>query len=271
MNSSPSFLRLSRFTPLLLGLALLATTAPTVAAEPGRPGALKVCLDADDAPFSLEASPDNGIDVEVAQALAGQLGRPLKIHWVRVPNRGGLGKALRQTLVAGLCDAYFGIPQGPEMTADLTERKLIASSAYLQLGYVLVAAPGKAPPTSASLRSARKVGAVTSTPADLYLHRMKLPRSPYPASEALMAALKAGEIDLALVWSPALTADSGRSLVPAAKALDDDDLHTGLTIAVRTADAALLKDLSAAIDRLRTEGGFEAIAQRAGLPSLARP
>jgi ABC-type amino acid transport substrate-binding protein len=255
--------------PFFLALALLASAAS--AAEPGKPGALKVCLDTDDAPFSSEATPDGGIHVEVAQALAGQLGRTLKITWVRVPNRGGLGKALRQTLGAGLCDAYFGIPQGPEMTGELTERKLSASSAYLQLGYVLVAAPGKTAPTTASLRAARKIGAVTSTPADLYLHRMKLPRSPYPASEALMAALKGGEIDLALVWSPALTAESGRSLVPAARGLDDDELYTGLTVAVRTADAVLLKDLSAAIDALRSEGRFDAIAQRAGLPTPQRP
>lgn len=248
--------------------ALLAVAAVGSAAEPLP---LKVCMDADDAPFSSEATPERGIDVEVAQALAQQLARPLKPVWVQVPNRGGLGKALRQTLVAAQCDAYLGIPQGPDMHRDLAERQLVASGPYLWLGYVLVAPPGSQPPTAASMRRARKIGATTATPADLYLHRMKLPRAPYAGSAALMTALAAGEIDLALIWSPALVGDAAQRFVRAADAIDDADLYTGLTVATRAADAALSKDIAAAVETLRTEGRFEAIAQRHGLPRIARP
>lgn len=252
--------------------ALLATTATAHAAEAAAPPAyLNVCVDGDDPPFSSAATPERGIDVDVALALAQQLGRPLKLVWVQVPNRGGLGRALRQTLAAGQCDAYLGVPQDPDVARELAERKLVASGPYLTLGYVLVAKPGSAPPMAATLRRARKIGAASATPADLYLHRMQLPRSPYPGSAALINGLKAGEIDLALVWSPALVGDAAAGLVRAAESLDDADLYTGLTVATRAADAALSKDIAATVDALRTDGRFDAIAQRNGLPRIVRP
>lgn len=260
-----------RFHRFVLAAALLASAAASQAAEEAAPAYLRVCLDNDAPPFSSEAVPERGIDVDVAQALAAQLGRPLKPVWVQVSNRGGLGKALRQTLAAGLCDAYLGIPQGPDMAADLAERQLVASAPYLWLGYLLVAAPGRAAPTAAALRSARKVGAVSATPADLYLHRQQFARVPYPGNAALIDALKAGEIDLALVWSSALVGAAARSVVPAATGLDDADLYTGMTVATRAADAALTKELAAAVDALRTDGRVDAIARRYGLPLIARP
>lgn len=249
----------------LAGL-MQACAAATAAAAP-----LAVCVDADDAPFSSAATPERGIDVGVAQALAERLQRPLKLVWVTVPNRGGLGKALRQTLAAGECDAYLGIPLGPDMARELDERQLTTTGAYLGLGYLWVAAPGKPAPSAAMLRAARKVGAVTATPADLYLHRMKLPRAPYGGSAALIAALRAGEVEWALLWSSALAAEATRDLVRADTPPDDADLRTGLAVALRRADAELRTQVSAAVDALRAEGRFDAIAAQYGLPRVAPP
>ncbi|MFM9914756.1 MAG: substrate-binding periplasmic protein [Rhizobacter sp.] len=256
---------------IALSALLLAFGVGLRAAEPDAPTYLSVCLDDENAPFSAEARPERGIDVEVAQALGTQLGRPLKLVWVTVPNRGGIGRALQQTLVAKKCDAYVGIPQDPDLAKDMAERKLVTSSPYLTLGYVLVAAPGKPVPTAASLRGARRVGAVTATPADLFLFRKQFARAPYPGSAALIEALKAGEIDLALVWSSALAGDAGKSVVAATEAVDDADLYTGMTVATRSADTALTKDLATAIGALRSDGRIDTIMQRYGLPRIARP
>lgn len=256
-----------------LSLALWSADAPAQAAPARKPTlpTLKACVDIDDPPFSAQSTPDEGIDVEIAEVLAERLGRSFQPVWVRVPARGGLSRALRQNLGAGQCDVYLGIPQGPDMAAELAELKLAATGTYLQLGYVLVIAPGKPAPTAESLRKARKVGAVTATPADLYLHRMDLPRSPYANSAALIAGLKAGEVDLALVWSPALAGEAGRGLVRAASGLGDADLVTGLTVALRAADTALVKDVTAVVEALRAEGRFDAIAERQGLPRVSTP
>lgn len=256
--------------PLALA-ALLSTAGIAGAADAPANTPLKVCVDQDDPPFAAEATPERGIDVEVAQALAQQLGRPLRLVWVQVPNRGGLGKALRQTLVAGQCDAYLGIPQGPEMAGDLAERKLTQSGPYLLLGYVAVAAPGRPAPTVAGLRRARKIGAVTATPADLYLHRMNLPRSPFASSAALLAGLKSGEIDAALIWSPWLADDAAKDFVRGSEPLGDADLVAGLTVATRRADEALTRDIAAAVETLRGAGRFDAIAQRHDLPKITPP
>jgi ABC-type amino acid transport substrate-binding protein len=57
---------------------LLATTTARAAEEP-----LRVCLDEDLPPLSAHhrGKSDSGFDVALAQAVAGQLGRPLKIQW----------------------------------------------------------------------------------------------------------------------------------------------------------------------------------------------
>lgn len=254
-----------------LAAALLCSAVGLHAAPDDAPAYLTVCVDDDNAPFSSEARPERGIDVEVAQAIAGQLGRPLKLVWAQVPNRGGIGKALRQTLSAGKCDAYLGIPQDPDLAKELAERKLAMSSPYLLLGYVLVAAPGKPTPNAAALRGARRIGVVTATPADLYLYRKQFARVPYPGNAALIEALKTGEIDLALVWSSALTGDVGNGLVAATESVDDAELYTGMTVATRSADATLAKDIATAIDALRSDGRIDTITQRYGLPRLSRP
>jgi ABC-type amino acid transport substrate-binding protein len=64
---------------LAVAAALLATaTAARADDDP-----LKVCLDENLPPLSLHqhGKPDSGFDVALAQAIAGRLGRPLKIQW----------------------------------------------------------------------------------------------------------------------------------------------------------------------------------------------
>jgi len=263
------------FIKIALSALLLVFGFGLFAAEPDAPNYLNVCLNNENAPFSAEARPERGIDVEVAQELGSQLGRPLKLVWVAVPKRGGIGRALQQTLVAKKCDAYMGIPQDPSFAKEIAERKLVTSSPYLTLGYMLVAAPGKAVPNANSLQAARRVGAVTATPADLFLFRKQFARVPYPNSAALIEALKAGEVDLALVWSSALAGDAGKNLVPATEPVDAADryadLYADLTVAMRVADKELAKDITAAIDTLRDDGRIQKILGRYGLPSVVRP
>ena len=59
--------------------ALLATATTVRAAE----DPLKVCLDENLPPLSMHqrGKPDSGFDVALAQAVAGRLGRPLRIQW----------------------------------------------------------------------------------------------------------------------------------------------------------------------------------------------
>jgi len=61
--------------------ALLVAAATTTAARAD--DVLKICLDEDLPPLSAHhrGTPDRGFDVALAEAIAGRLGRPLKIQW----------------------------------------------------------------------------------------------------------------------------------------------------------------------------------------------
>jgi len=64
-------------------LAVAAVLLATAAAARADDDPLKVCLDENLPPLSLHqrGKPDSGFDVALAQAVAGRLGRPLKIQW----------------------------------------------------------------------------------------------------------------------------------------------------------------------------------------------
>lgn len=253
---------MNRAQALWGALAALLLTLPTVPAAAPADGArprLAVCVDADNPPFS---SPEaGGIDVDIARALAERLQRELALRWVQVPARGGLGKALRASIQAGQCELFMGLPDEAEMTRELAERKLQASRPYLAIGYLLVSAAGA---------SGTRIGAVTATPADLYLHRQKLDRVPYGNNRALIDALRAGDLHRALLWTPAiaryLQGVKAPPLRVEAAQPKDASLRTGLVIAVR--GDALLAEVDRALDALATAGRLAAIAEAHALSPL---
>lgn len=256
----------------LMGCATAACSAAVAEGGADAPPSFKACLDSDNPPFSTSAGPSNGIDVEVASALAEHMDRPLRVVWVEVPNRGGIGKALRNSLVAGACDAYFSVPQAREMGATMSELKLVSTQPYLTVGYAYVSAPGQAAPTAQSLRRANRIGAVTATPADLYLHEQQLRRYPYPNSQALLNAVQTREVDVALVWSPALALSTGLLTSQTAPTLvEDPALQVGLSIAVVKGKSDLLQRLNEAISALAQRGVLKDIARRHRLAVITQP
>ncbi len=64
-------------------LAVAAALLATAAAARADDDPLKVCLDENLPPLSMHqrGKPDSGFDVALAQAVAGRLGRPLRIQW----------------------------------------------------------------------------------------------------------------------------------------------------------------------------------------------
>jgi len=244
----------------------------SAAAQDGAGRALSACLIEDNPPFSALAADTVGIDVEAAQLIAQKLGRPLRMVWVQVPARGGFGKALKESIQSGKCDFFAGVPAGKEMADELRQHKLVSTRPYLGVGYLLVSPPGSRPAGMADAKRARRVGAASATPADLFLHKENLHRIPYPNNRDLLAALRGGALDLALVWTPALAADPLRQSgapVAAAEQPADPDLRTGLAFATRATDAALMREIDAAIVQLQQERQWSALAGRYGLPTMA--
>lgn len=249
----------ARMSALLLS-ATLALASPLVsAADASRLG---VCVDADNPPFSSEQQ-GGGVDVEVARALAAGLQRELTLHWVRVPERGGLGKALKQSIQAGQCEIFMGLPQEAEMARELAERKLATTQAYLTVGYVAVA------PRNGG--SGNKIGAVTATPADVFLHRTRsAERQPFGNNRELLEALRAGQLRNALVWSPALAEHLAMRkddvLKLEAQQPQDASLRFGLLVAVSSKGS--VADINRVLAELASSGRLGAIAAAHALPSL---
>ena len=251
-----------------LAAALMAACVGTARAEGA---ALRVCVAEDNGPFSSSSGTDRGIDVDLVEEMGRRLGRVIQFDWVRIPNRGGLGKVLNQSLAKGQCDAFAGIPDGGEVHEDLAEKRLVASTPYLSAAYVLVQAPGRHLSALADLQRVAHLGAVTATPADLYLFESGLHRAPFGNNQDLIRALSQGELDAALMWSPALARlkAAGQPLWPDAVVSDvhfGGEMKTRFVIALRADEASLLAQVNTTLAGMKDDGFVRALAQRYGLP-----
>lgn len=158
----------------------------------------------------------------------------------------------------------MGLPEESELARELAERNLKSSRPYLVIGYLLVTGAK----TGAAAGS--RVGAVTATPADLYLHRQKLDRVPYGNNRELIDALRSGAVRSALVWTPALARygkDAGDGMLGVeARQPMDASLRTGLVVAIRSDGLAVEVDRGLAA--LAASGRLAAIADAHGLRSM---
>lgn len=229
---------------------------------------LVACLPDDNSPFS--SLNGGGIDAEVSRGIGEFFHRPIRISWVTIPERGGLGKALRQSMVPGNCDLFFGIPVTGAANEDVVEQNLETSEPYLSTGYVLIAAKGGSVRTLDDARRARRVGVVTATPADMFLHKHHFNRIPYGNNRDLLDALSGGAVNAAVIWLPALARaeQRGFKLWPNAisvETLQSPDLEARFVIAMRPGQVQLKSELNAALAHLRSEGLLTRILQRHGM------
>lgn len=239
---------------LALALSSIASAAP-----------LTACVVDGNEPFSSSSGGARGLDVEVVQALATKLGREPKLNWIVVPSRGGMGRALKQSIQAGACELFVGLPETEGGGEDLAERGLVASTPYVSVGYVLVA------PTAGKVKSLSdlgkaKVGAVTATPADLHLLAGGYNRTPYGSVSQMLEAVTRGELGGALVWSGRLAETPLPASLRLAQVLRDPALTTRFVIAWRRADAALGSELDALLGAFAVDGTLDALARKAGFP-----
>ncbi|MCB1930240.1 MAG: transporter substrate-binding domain-containing protein [Rhodocyclaceae bacterium] len=251
---------------------VLAAVLATAALPASGADALRICLAADNPPFSTMTGERHGIDHDVMAELAVRLGRSMAARWVTIPNRGGLGKALQQAFASGECEIFAGVPLSDGRNEDLQAQGLASSRPYLTTGYALVVARGSSVRTLADARAAGRVGAVSATPADLYLFEQQMHRRPFGSNEALLAALDADEIDAALFWLPALArvSDGGRTLWPGALRLgevQDGRLRAGFVVALGPTSTLTGAVLDQALAAMAREGAIAEIAGRYGLPT----
>lgn len=256
---------------LMMALTLcLSPARSTENAKTGGASELVTCLSDDNSPFSSLDNSGSGVDVDVARGIGEFLHRPLRLSWVTVPSRGGLGKALRQSFKPGNCDLFFGIPVSGAANEDVLEQQLETSAPYATASYVLVAAKGSSVRTLDDARKAMRVGVVTATPADMFLHKQHINRIPFGNNGDLLTALSEGAVNAGVLWLPALAnaRQQGFELWPNAirdEQLQMPGLETQFVIAMRRGEPVLKAGLNAALDRMQADGSLASILQRHGI------
>ncbi|HVV64981.1 MAG TPA: substrate-binding domain-containing protein [Rhizomicrobium sp.] len=256
--------------------ARAATIAALLAALPCAAvadGALKVCSDPNNLPFSNRAQ--QGFENEIAEKIAGSLGETVSYAWAEQ------GKNfLRDTLNAGRCDVVMGIP------ADAGDVE--TTLAYYESSYVFVYRDGGPPISSLSdprlrnLRIGVHLIGDDSTPPTEALAREGIIDNvrgymiygdyarPNPPSR-LIEAVEDGEIDVAAVWGPFAGYFARRSPVK----LDVTPIEPtrrfaplvfrfAIAMGVRKGDDRLKRKLDAAIEKNRASIGN--ILLRYGVP-----
>lgn len=170
-----------------------AASQAAVAPAPVVP--LRLCADPANLPFSSNTADPGapGLYVEIGNAIAHALGRPLQTVW----SLSYFGKRnLRTTLLAGQCDLAVGLPA----EADFMGPRLIFTRPILQLGYALVLPQGSAARSLDDLRGQRVAVQFGSPPQGLLAARSDIVSVTAMDPEEAMRRLAAGEADAAFIW-----------------------------------------------------------------------
>ena len=92
-------------------------------------------------PYTSTANYPRGFDIDIVSQIAAKEQLNLDIYWAEQKMRGGLGKALRHSIMKGRCDIYMGIANSDSSKEEIEEKNLVFTVAYLGVGYVPIANP----------------------------------------------------------------------------------------------------------------------------------
>ncbi|MDR3516745.1 MAG: c-type cytochrome [Azospirillaceae bacterium] len=222
----------------------------------------RVCIDT--------ASPAAAINRSVAQAVAHEAGWSLTVkatEWSEPGDDDGVGPEEFLAMARKDCDLLMGYPM--DAYHIVPPPGLNVTQAYLHTGFVLVG--HGAVPEWTGLPVGTTVGVTYNTPANLLLvERRGADAMIYDSESRTIAAVRSGQVPLALVWELSVNADS----------VGNDSLtirHLGLpqadwVLAALYADRAndLGEAFDKALDHLRQNGQLAALTKAATPPSGPR-
>jgi polar amino acid transport system substrate-binding protein len=234
-----------------------------------RDAPLVVCADAYNFPASMKDLDPPGYDVEIIRAIAKLAATGVEYVWPDTGTRGGLGRALRNSILQKKCNVFVGLGMSSETVEEMKEKHLTFTQPYMSEGYVLIEKENAVGKTKLSDFREVKIGVAMSTPADAYLFDNGYKRSIFVRDRLIFKALDTGEINVALVWSPALAyARKDFSSMPfrVSNQMPEADLRWNVSMAVPEGDAALKALLDKAINELLQNGEIKRIVERYGVP-----
>jgi len=166
------------------------------------PKVLRVCADPRSLPYSNEAG--EGFENKLAELFAKKLGKSLAYTFY--PNSTGF---VRNTLNAMRCDVIMGVPQGDDIVQS--------TNPYYRTGYAIVTKQGSDLESVSTLEDPKlkghRIGIIAGTPpaTNLAVNGLIADAKSYPLvidtrfdapAVDMMNDLRAGTIDLAVLWGP---------------------------------------------------------------------
>jgi quinoprotein dehydrogenase-associated probable ABC transporter substrate-binding protein len=233
--------------------------------------AFRVCADPANLPMSDRSGA--GFENKIAELMASRLGLPLEYRWF--PMATGF---IRKTLQANACDVVIGYAQGDELVLNTNH--------YYTSAYVLIVAsnsPLAGVTTLADpLLKDKRIGIIAGIPPATHLarnglmpkakgyHLMVDRRYEDPADD-MLADLKSGAIDAAILWGP-IGAPLVKASYPELKVTPllsertPPKLFYRITMGVRQGEKVWERKLNSLIRRNQSE--INAILIQAGVPLL---
>ncbi len=264
-----------RALKVLTALGVVAVPLSALSAR-SAPGALRVCSDPNNLPFSNKHG--EGFENRIAELIARDMGRVVRYTWWA--QRRGF---VRNTLSADVCDVIIGVPAGydPVLTTKPYYRSTYAfvwrrdralgirSFDDPRLKTMRVGVPvvgddyAATPPAEALLRRGIVHNVVGFSVYGDY-------RQPNPPAR-LIDAVKTGDIDVAVAWGPLagfFARGTGLEVVPIQPDSEPEvRLAFAIAMGVRRSDKPLRDSLDAILVRRRSE--IERVLDRYGVPRLA--
>jgi quinoprotein dehydrogenase-associated probable ABC transporter substrate-binding protein len=231
---------------------------PDLSIELIDPNVFRVCADPHNLPFSNEQG--EGFENKLAAMLATRLGKRLGYAWY--PQATGF---VRNTLGAHRCDVVMGFPQGDDLVQS--------TNPYYRTAYSLIFKIGGDLDGISSLADARlkqkRIGVVAGTPPATYLaaNGLLTRTKPYAlmvdtrvesSAEAMTKDLKAGEIDIGVLWGPmagffARQANPPIQVVPLLNEKGGPRLVYRIAMGVRASDQNWKRELNRLIEQDQPE------------------
>lgn len=256
---------------LLIPLVVLVSIPAAVPGQVGllsqvrAAGALRVCADPTNLPFSSDEPAASGFDVELAGAIARLLEVREEIRWEPT----FLGQRALRQLLEGRCDLFMGLPHDPRFLAG--NRRLALSTPYYTLRHVLISTSAK-PVADLSGMGSGRVAVERGSMADIYLFNGGYNRYVYRNQTEAFGGVAGGEADGALLWEPVarwlMTRHAGPRLQ--AVVVSGPDLDFKVAVGMRAGDGEFHAAVDEAVKRLVQQGKIDEVFARYGMPAAPR-
>jgi polar amino acid transport system substrate-binding protein len=189
----PRGVGLKWITRNMLLSALVAVPAFAAGTDEVKP--LRLCADPTNLPFSSDDPARPGLYLEIGQALAQMLARPVTYTWYK----SYFGKrTVRATLLSKQCDAMIGLP----LVDDFMGPAVIFSKPIAREGYALVSAKDRQLTGIDDLKGLRVAVQYQTTPQNLLALRDEIQKVTVLSPDEGMQKLDQGKADVAFVWAP---------------------------------------------------------------------